>query len=72
MKDFTIEGRNVVVIRELEPDVCENCGKTDELRPYGLRKENGNRMWVCYDCGMQNKEEATKAFMERLEGMISI
>jgi Zn-finger protein len=72
MKDFTIDGRNVVVLRELEPDICENCGKNDELRPYGKRKENGHRMWVCYDCGMLDKEEATKAFHERLEGKISI
>lgn len=42
-----------------EPDdVCEMCGKVDELRPYGPNYER-----ICFDCGMKN-EELTRARME--------
>lgn len=37
-----------------EPDdICELCGKVDELRPYG---PGGKR--VCFDCGMKDQEQA--------------
>jgi hypothetical protein len=58
-----------VVILEDEPDgACEQCGKTDELRPYGKRKPTGERMRVCYGCAMLDEAEASKAFAEVLEG----
>lgn len=45
---------NGIVFIEPEPnDVCELCGKTEELRPYG---PNGER--VCFDCGMKNEPAA--------------
>lgn len=28
---------------------CEDCGKYDELRPYGENKKK-----ICYDCGKKN------------------
>ncbi len=34
---------------------CEYCGKKSELRPYGK-----NSVWICFDCGMKNKEETEK------------
>ena len=34
---------------------CEECGKIDELRPYG---ENGKR--ICFKCGMRNEELVRK------------
>lgn len=50
-----------VIIIESEPDdVCDLCGKVDELRPYG---PNGER--ICYDCGMKNKE-VTDRMMDRI------
>ncbi len=58
----------VVVLEELPPEVCEDCGKLDELRPYGLRKESGVRKWVCMDCAEKNPAEMEKAFWERVEG----
>ena len=39
-------------------DVCEMCGKVDELRPYGPNYER-----ICFDCAMQN-EELTKQRMD--------
>ena len=39
-------------------DVCEMCGKVDELRPYGPNYER-----ICFDCGMKN-EELTNARMD--------
>lgn len=48
----------------VEPDgVCEFCGKTDELRPYG---PNGER--VCFECAMKDEAAAKKKFLEVLSG----
>lgn len=58
----------VVVLEQLPPEVCEECSKLDELRPYGLRKESGVRKWVCKDCAEKNPAEMEKAFWERVEG----
>lgn len=57
-----------IVIEELPPEKCESCGQMDELRPYGARKANGARMWICFDCGMKDTAERDKAFQERLDG----
>jgi hypothetical protein len=58
-----------VVIIEGEPDgVCEQCGKTDELRPYGKRKPSGERRRVCYVCAMLDENETARAFAEVLDG----
>lgn len=43
---------NGIMIIESEPDgICEECGKVDELRPYG---ENGAK--ICYACGMKDPD----------------
>ena len=40
-----------IVVLADEPDaICELCGKTAELRPYG---SNGER--ICWDCGQKDK-----------------
>ena len=39
-------------------EVCEECGKVDECRPYGANGEN-----ICFDCA--TKDEETKAVTER-------
>jgi hypothetical protein len=36
---------------------CEYCNKEAELRPYGK-----NGAWICFSCGMNNKEETEKNF----------
>jgi hypothetical protein len=48
-----------------EPDgVCELCGNTDELRPYGPKGEN-----ICFDCGMKNEKQTAKMMDIKLFGV---
>jgi hypothetical protein len=49
-------------IREAMPQKCEDCGKVDELRPYGKNGAN-----VCFDCAMKDEANAAKMFAQRLE-----
>jgi len=42
---------NIIIIEPEPDDVCDLCGKVDELRPYGPNGE-----LICYDCGMKNQE----------------
>jgi len=47
-----------------EPDAkCEQCGKVDELRPYGK-----NGMKICYDCAMLDPVETEYQMQIRLFG----
>jgi hypothetical protein len=46
---------NFVILQAEPDDVCELCGKVDELRPYG---PNGER--ICFDCGMKDKATTNK------------
>lgn len=46
---------NKIIIEEEEPQQCDECGKVDELRPYG---EDG--ACICFPCAMKD-EEGTKA-----------
>lgn len=46
---------NTILIYPEEPQQCDECGKIEELRPYG---KDGAR--ICYDCGMKNPRETTK------------
>lgn len=53
---------NGIEIIQAEPDgVCQLCGKTDELRPYGPNGEN-----ICYDCGMKDPETTENKMDEYL------
>lgn len=45
----------LIILCEEKHDICEYCGKTDELRPYGKGGAN-----ICFDCGMENREETDK------------
>lgn len=54
---------NTVIIEAEADDVCQLCGKVDELRPYG---PNGER--ICFDCGMKNPETTKKKFAEFCDG----
>ena len=49
--------------REAVPAKCEDCGKMDELRPYGKNAAN-----VCFDCAMKDEKNARKMFVQRLKG----
>lgn len=49
-----------VIVLEPEPAaICEFCGTTAELRPYGPNRER-----ICFDCGMKN-EAVTRRVMRR-------
>ena len=54
---------NVVIIESETDDICELCGATDELRPYG---PNGER--ICFDCGMKDPAMTDKRMGEVLFG----
>ena len=58
----------VVVLEALPPQPCEDCGKLEECRPYGRKKPDGRRMWVCMPCAEKDPAEMSKAFDERMEG----
>ena len=58
----------IIILEDLQPEVCEECGQLQELRPYGVRKPNGVRKWVCMDCAKKNPREMDRAFDERMEG----
>lgn len=51
---------NLIIIGPEDDDICDLCGKVDELRPYGPNGE-----LICYDCGMKNKE-VTNRMMARI------
>ena len=42
---------------------CEDCGKVDELRPYGRNGAN-----VCFDCMMKDEANAKEMFRRRMAG----
>jgi hypothetical protein len=43
------------IAQELDT-VCEQCGKIDECRPYGLNDEQ-----ICFDCAMDTPESRSIA-----------
>jgi hypothetical protein len=58
-------GVSVVLIEDQNDDApCEQCGKIDELRPYGRQLENGRRLNVCFDCGMSDRPSTDAAIKE--------
>jgi hypothetical protein len=42
---------------------CEECGKHDELRPYGKNAAN-----VCFECAMKDEPNARAMFIKRING----
>lgn len=51
---------NIIIIEEEPDEICEYCGKKEELRPYG---KNGAK--ICFECGMKDEAE-TKKNMEKI------
>lgn len=47
--------------RHSKPQSCDLCGEVEELRPYGPNGE-----WICFNCGMKDKEATARAFQKRL------
>ena len=50
---------NIVEILSNKEGICELCGITGDLRPYGPNGEN-----ICYDCGMNDEETTKQKFYE--------
>lgn len=50
-----------LIIEEEPPSVCELCGATAELRPYGPNGEN-----ICFPCGMKDPASTKMHFEKRL------
>jgi hypothetical protein len=55
---------NIIIIENEPDDICEYCGKKEELRPYG---KNGAK--ICFKCGMKDKAETEKNMEKILFGI---
>ncbi len=53
----------VMVIAGESDAKCEDCGKADELRPYGKNGAN-----VCFGCAMKDEANARAMFERRFAG----
>jgi hypothetical protein len=61
----------VIILESREPEICEDCGRFMELRPYG-RKIDGKRQWVCFDCSQKDPKNSQEAFEERMRGELTL
>jgi hypothetical protein len=61
----------VIFLEPRPPEICEACGRLEELRPYG-QKIDGKRQWVCFDCAQKDPKNAEEAFEERIRGELSL
>ena len=68
LRDLPIMPKRVIMLEPREPEICEDCGKLEELRPYGHKKPDGKRKWVCFPCAQKDEAELNRAFGERMEG----
>jgi len=46
----TVRIGNVVIVAVEEPQQCDACGETDELRPYGV-----NGRCICWKCAEKSE-----------------
>ncbi len=60
---MTFKIGNTLVIAAEGKAKCEECGKADELRPYGKNGAN-----VCFACAMKDEKNAMAMFIKRLDG----
>jgi hypothetical protein len=58
-----VGGVDVFFIADEPSNVCEDCGKIDELRPYGKNGAN-----VCFECAMKDEANAAAMFKKRIDG----
>ena len=68
LRDLPFTPQRVIMLEDREPEICEDCGKLDECRPYGHRKPDGKRKWVCFPCAKKDEAELSRAIDERMEG----
>ena len=62
----------VIMLEPREPEICEACGKLEELRPYGKKLKSGKREWVCFECSGKDPKNAEAAFEERMRGELTL
>ena len=55
---------NIVIIEVEEPQQCDGCGKSAELRPYG---PNGSK--ICHPCGQKDPEGTERRMGEVMFGV---
>jgi hypothetical protein len=55
--------RGIPVIFEEAPDICEQCGAFEELRPYG---KDGKR--ICFKCAEKDPNTTEREMNKRLFG----
>jgi hypothetical protein len=53
----------VPVIYDEPDDICELCGKVDEVRPYGPKGER-----ICFDCGKKDPKTTDRMMGKVLFG----
>jgi hypothetical protein len=68
LRELPVAPTRVIMLEPLAPAICEDCGKLEELRPYGHKKADGKRKWVCFPCAKKDEAELSRAFDERMEG----
>jgi hypothetical protein len=68
LRDLPFTPQRVIMFEGREPEICEDCGQLEELRPYGHKKADGKRKWVCFPCAHKDEAELSRAFDERMEG----
>jgi hypothetical protein len=68
LRELPFAPQRVIMLEPREPEICEDCGKLAELRPYGHKKADGKRKWVCFPCAHKDEAELERAFDERIEG----
>jgi hypothetical protein len=68
---MTVKIGAVLLIESTPPTVCESCGQTAELRPYGPGGTN-----ICVMCGLKDpvafEERMVKAMKKALEGVTTV
>lgn len=68
LRKLPVPPQRIIMLEAREPEICEDCGKLDELRPYGHKKPDGKRKWVCFPCAKKDEAELQRAFHERIRG----
>lgn len=63
-KRLDFPGVTILIVEPTEPEDCELCGKTAELRPYGPNGEN-----ICYECGQKDVAGTERKLREVLFGI---
>ena len=63
----TVKIGEVLVIEPTTPAICESCGRTAELRPYGPNGTN-----ICVMCGFKDPIAFVKAMTKALEGVTTV